>query len=77
LASGFKKRRLMRQHARHAVSIVSRTRVNDKCYYKIRNSWGLECDQYNRKYADLCVRGYIWVQREDLLPYVFRAQYLE
>lgn len=77
LSSGFKKRRLMRQHARHAVSIVSRTRVNDKCYYKIRNSWGLDCAQYNRKYVDLCVRGYIWVQREDLLPYVFRAQYLE
>jgi hypothetical protein len=71
------KANLLKQHARHSLSIVSRTEVNGQCYYKLRNSWGPTCERYNAKFKDRCVGGQIWVTPQELSPNMYRAQYLE
>jgi hypothetical protein len=69
--------KLIREHARHSLSVVSREKINGQCYYKLRNSWGESCEKYNPKFKARCVRGEVMVTPEELIPNMFRAQYLE
>jgi hypothetical protein len=69
--------KLIQEHARHSLSVVSRMKINGQCYYRLRNSWGESCEKYNAKFKARCVRGEVTVTPEELLPNMFRAQYLE
>ena len=58
----------------HASVVVGRELRAGQCYYKIRNSWGPDCEykgnggkmisRYNNKVE--CIDGHVWVKAADL-----------
>lgn len=61
--------RLSYRNYNHFSAVIGR-RFNkelNECEYLIRNSWGTDCSYYQKKYADKCTDGNIWIPRIDLL----------
>lgn len=69
----------------HASVVVGREMRNGQCYYKIRNSWGPECEyegdngkmksRYNNKVE--CVDGHVWVKAADLKANLSSIAYIK
>jgi hypothetical protein len=49
----------------HSSLIIGRKKVNNSCYYLIRNSWGTDCDQYHSSGWE-CDKGDIYVEESAL-----------
>lgn len=63
--------------ARHAVSIVARKRINGQCSYLVRDTDNPACKTSNARFRKRCSKGQTWVTVSELLPNMFRAQYIE
>lgn len=69
----------------HASVVVGRQMRAGQCYYKIRNSWGPDCEykgddgkvksRYNKKVE--CVDGHVWVKAADLKANLSSIAYLK
>lgn len=65
------------QDTAHASTIVARRRVNGRCEYKIRNSWGTNsCHAYRTGFRERCQEGYIWVNETELVSKLFIVSYI-
>ncbi len=75
------------EEAGHAVSLVGRKKVEGRCFYRIRNSWGVgegwsePCNRFKGKERAqvICEKeapGYFLVERELLVPSLMRASRL-
>ena len=60
----------------HASTIVGRKRMNGKCHYLLRNTWGPTCHQYVSPYKERCRNGTVWINQEDLIKHVYGVTYL-
>jgi hypothetical protein len=50
----------------HVITVVGRRWKNDRCEYKIRNSWGKGCGSFHRDIDCLPEEGSFWISGEDL-----------
>ncbi|MGE4133538.1 MAG: C1 family peptidase [Bdellovibrionales bacterium] len=63
-------------HSYHASSIIGRKKMSGKCFYLLRNSWGLNCSLYAEPYKSQCRSGEIWVERDVLLQNITDVDYI-
>lgn len=70
------------QRGPHASAVVGRKYdpKEKKCYFKIRNSWGSDCEQYDEKenkYVDIyepglnCKKGNFWLSEDQVNDWVY------
>lgn len=56
------------EKADHASTVVGTrwNKENGQCEFKIRNSWGINCDLYHKEIRKNCVGGNIWISEKDI-----------
>jgi hypothetical protein len=61
----------------HSMVVVGRefNQAKNRCEFKVRNSWGKDCTQYDEKFR--CEDGYVWMSEQDYMELVFAVEWLQ
>ncbi|MBG59306.1 MAG: hypothetical protein CMJ16_02505 [Peredibacter sp.] len=65
---------------KHASSVIGRKWFNGRCNFKIRNYWGDNCFEYNRKEISACKNedgGAFWVSDQKFFEMVYKVTLIE
>jgi hypothetical protein len=50
----------------HSSTVVARKKINNQCYYLVRDSFGANCDSIHKDLKGRCEKGHVWLSEDEL-----------